>query len=75
MQFSTFAEFIAMDGHGFYVWLSYGVSILLLSLLVLFSFSKQQDIVKQIKQREQREIRLKKAADLQKQQSSQEVNS
>ena len=26
MSFDTFAEFIAMGGHGFYVWFSYGAS-------------------------------------------------
>ncbi len=28
MSFDTFAEFIAMGGHGFYVWFSYGASLL-----------------------------------------------
>lgn len=27
MSFETFAEFVAMGGHGFYVWFSYGASI------------------------------------------------
>ncbi len=28
MNFDSFAEFIAMGGHGFYVWFSYGASLL-----------------------------------------------
>ncbi|MCZ6642058.1 MAG: heme exporter protein CcmD [Gammaproteobacteria bacterium] len=28
MSFDSFADFIAMGGHGFYVWFSYGISIL-----------------------------------------------
>ena len=28
MQFDTFAEFIAMGGHGPYVWLAYGAALL-----------------------------------------------
>ena len=28
MNFDSFAEFIAMGGHGFYVWFSYGASML-----------------------------------------------
>ncbi len=28
MSFDSFAEFIAMGGHGFYVWFSYGASLL-----------------------------------------------
>lgn len=62
MQFSSFSEFIAMGGHGFYVWLSYGVSALLLMLLVVFSVNKHKTIIKQIQQRQQRELKLKQAA-------------
>ncbi|MEW6990194.1 heme exporter protein CcmD [Colwelliaceae bacterium 6441] len=75
MQFSTFAEFLAMGGHGFYVWLSYGISILLLSLLVIFSLSRNKAIIKQIQQRQQREVKLKQAAQQQQIHNSQEVNS
>ena len=42
MQFSSFSEFIAMGGHGFYVWLSYGISLLLLALLVISSLSQSK---------------------------------
>ena len=28
MQFESFAEFINMGGHGLYVWLAYGASVL-----------------------------------------------
>ncbi len=28
MSFDSFSEFIAMGGHGFYVWFSYGASLL-----------------------------------------------
>jgi heme exporter protein D len=30
VQFDTFAEFIAMGGHGLYVWLAYGSTIVVL---------------------------------------------
>ena len=30
VQFETFAEFIAMGGHGLYVWLAYGSTIVVL---------------------------------------------
>jgi heme exporter protein D len=73
MQFSTFAEFIAMDGHGFYVWLSYGVSFTLLTLLVFFSIAKNKNIIIQIRRRQQREEKLKQAAKQQKDNISQEV--
>lgn len=63
MQFSSFQEFIAMGNHGFYVWLSYGICFALLTLLVILSFHKNKQIIEQIRQRQQREIKLKKAAD------------
>ena len=36
MQFDSFADFIAMGGYGFYVWLSFGSCALIL-LGILFS--------------------------------------
>lgn len=35
MSFESFADFIAMGGHGFYVWFSYGASILVVVANVL----------------------------------------
>ena len=34
MNFSSFAEFIAMGNHGVYVWTSYGISLAVLILNV-----------------------------------------
>jgi heme exporter protein D len=73
MQFSSLADFIAMDGHGFYVWLSYGISIFLLSSLVFFSLSRNKKITQQIQQREKRELKLKQAAEQQKKNIEKEV--
>lgn len=79
MQFSSFSEFIAMGGHGFYVWLSYGVSLALLLGLLITSLSANKRIIKQIQQRQQREQKLKQAArqqqNLQQTQDLQEANS
>ncbi|NQD38217.1 heme exporter protein CcmD [Permianibacter sp. IMCC34836] len=33
--FSSFADFLAMGGHGFYVWLAYGVGLLIFLFLLL----------------------------------------
>ncbi|EWC42048.1 heme exporter protein CcmD [Pseudomonas stutzeri] len=35
MNFSSFAEFIAMGNHGVYVWTSYGISLAVLILNVV----------------------------------------
>ena len=34
MSFSSFAEFLAMGGHGPYVWSAYGISLAVLALNV-----------------------------------------
>ena len=44
VQFDTLAEFLAMGGHGLYVWLAYGATALVLlgSFLMLRSARKRQ---------------------------------
>ena len=37
MNFSSFADFIAMGNHGLYVWTSYGISLAVLILNVVLS--------------------------------------
>jgi heme exporter protein D len=39
-QFASFADFIAMAGHGPYVWISYGVSLLVMIYLVISPLSR-----------------------------------
>jgi heme exporter protein D len=64
MQFDSFAEFIAMGGYGFYVWLSFGVSFALLTLLVFFSRADRKKVIQHIQQQQKRKIKLKQAAQL-----------
>tara|TARA_B100000767_G_C19509814_1_gene427886 strand:- start:125 stop:424 length:300 start_codon:yes stop_codon:yes gene_type:complete len=59
MQFTNFADFITMNGHGMYVWISYGSSALLFFLLIYISKSQDQQVKKQIIQREKRYKKLK----------------
>lgn len=66
MQFETFSDFIAMGKYGFYVWLAYGVTALLLILLVIASNQKHKSVKKAILARQKRENRLRQAAKLQK---------
>lgn len=42
MYFASGSEFLAMGGHGFYVWLSYSVMLLSLCALVIGSRLRQQ---------------------------------
>ena len=58
-----------MGGYGFYVWLSYGVSISALALLIFSSINSHKKIKQQIVQRQKRETKLRQAAEQQKAQS------
>ncbi len=62
MQFDTIADFFAMGGHGFYVWLSYGVSLTLLGVLALTSIHRNKNILRKIAKRHQRNSKLRQAA-------------
>ena len=65
MQFNNLADFIAMGGHGFYVWLVYGVSLALLFGLIFVSKYKHAAAKQQILKRLKREEKLKQAAQMQ----------
>lgn len=68
MQFDSFSAFWAMGGYGFYVWLSYGVTALLLIILVIASRNQKAAVIAHIRARQKREQKLRQAAALQKQQ-------
>ena len=74
MQFDSISAFLDMGGYGFYVWLSYGASIIALALLVLASVNSHKKIKQQIVQRIKRETKLRQAAELQKAQSSADIS-
>ena len=62
MQFDSISAFVDMGGYGFYVWLSYGVSIVALALLIFSSINSHKKIKLQIAQRIKREEKLRQAA-------------
>jgi heme exporter protein D len=68
MQFDSFSAFLAMGGYGFYVWLSYGVSALLLIILVIASNKQNKTVIDRILARQKREIKLRNAVSQQSQQ-------
>ncbi len=51
MQFDSWADFIAMGGYGFYVWLSFGLGGFLLIGLVFQSIYKQKSVSENIAKR------------------------
>jgi heme exporter protein D len=66
MQFDSISAFLDMGGYGFYVWLSYGVSIFALTVLVFSIMNSHKKIKQQIVQRIKREAKLRQAAEQQK---------
>lgn len=66
MQFDSFADFIAMGGYGFYVWLCFGFSIALLVGLTVYSKRQTREIERMVADAAHREQRIKqsKEADL-----------
>lgn len=55
MYFDSFADFLAMGGHGLYVWLAYGVTLLTLLLWVLVQRSRRATLVADLRNRIRRE--------------------
>lgn len=74
MQFNSFSEFINMGGYGFYVWLSFGATAVILALLLFISKAGHQQIITQIAKRTQRENKLRQARDLRKKQNEKPTN-
>lgn len=55
MQFESFAEFIAMDGHGLYVWLCYGVGLVVLAANLISALSSRKGLIRDLAQKQRRE--------------------
>lgn len=57
-QFESFADFLAMNGHGPYVWAAYGVALLVLAALVAAPVIRQKklrrEFARQLRQEEAR---------------------
>ncbi len=59
MQFDSFSAFLDMGGYGFYVWLSFGVSAVLILVLIVSSMIGHQQVINNIAIRQQREDKLR----------------
>lgn len=58
-NFASWSEFLAMGGYAFYVWLSFGVTVLLLIWLALYSQNRQQRFIRQLASSQAREARVR----------------
>ncbi len=65
MQFESWADVIAMGGYGFFVWLSYGVSIIAtLALIIVFKL-EQRALTRAVVAQSARQLRIKQAQEKQ----------
>lgn len=55
MEFQSFAEFIAMGRHGFYVWLSYGLTFLVLAINIVLPILDRRRLLNEQARRLRRE--------------------
>jgi heme exporter protein D len=71
MQFDSFSAFLDMGGYGFYVWLSFGISAILILGLIFNSIRGHKQIINNIALRQQKESHLRQ---LRKQRSNSKTN-
>ncbi|MDG2917722.1 heme exporter protein CcmD [Bisgaard Taxon 10/6] len=58
MFFQSWSDFLNMGGYGFYVWLSYGVSLAAIVGLIVQSYRGKKTIFAEVKRELAREQRL-----------------
>ena len=61
MAFASFSDFLAMGGYGFFVWLSYGISVLAIVLYIVFVRAQSKKIITDMYAQQAREARIAKA--------------
>lgn len=55
MYFDNFSDVIAMGGHGFYVWLSYGVAVMVVAYNIVVPIKQKNDVIKRLRRNLKRE--------------------
>ncbi|MFP2770572.1 heme exporter protein CcmD [Oceanisphaera sp. KMM 10153] len=64
MKFDSWSAFWAMGGYGFYVWLSFGLTIFALLALVISTLNTRKSLLRAVKQKQARAARRKAAQKL-----------
>ena len=59
MHFDSFSDFLAMGGYGFFIWLAYGLTYLLLVGLVVYCFWEVKAFRQHFRQKLARAQRIK----------------
>jgi len=57
VSFDSFSEFIAMGGHGFYVWLSYAIALVLIVINLVSPVMRRKKLFAELVRRFRRESR------------------
>lgn len=60
--FDSWSAFWQMGQHGLYVWLSYGISLIAILLLVIVSHRGKRKILAEVKREMERQQRIKQRA-------------
>ncbi len=55
MSFDSFSDFLAMDGHGLYVWMSYAIAVVLFVINVVSPVMRRKQLVSELIRRMRRE--------------------
>ncbi|MFA7833675.1 heme exporter protein CcmD [Aeromonas dhakensis] len=61
MHFASFSDFLAMGGYAFYVWLSFGLTLLCLVGIVISTRMKTRSLLDELRSKQAREARRKAA--------------
>ncbi|EHK5438219.1 heme exporter protein CcmD [Aeromonas hydrophila] len=61
MHFASFSDFLAMGGYAFYVWLSFGLTLLCLVGIVISTRMKTRALLGELHNKQAREARRKAA--------------
>lgn len=60
MSFESFSDFIAMDGHGLYVWLCYGVGFIILAGNLIGAKRARTKLLRDLMQKQRRDEQFNK---------------
>ena len=61
MFFQTWNDFFNMGGYGFYVWLSYCISLVAIVALIVQTIKQHRTVLQSVLREVQREVRLQQA--------------
>ncbi|MFH7565572.1 heme exporter protein CcmD [Oceanimonas smirnovii] len=64
MKFDSWSAFLAMGGYGFYVWLSFAVTLLALLGLVMATINTKKRLLREVSQKQARAARREAARKL-----------